>query len=58
MSFITTFVINLKRVLIVIKEWDTTWTSCDSLHAWLRTQTRLKAMVSSLIARRRVRPQA
>ena len=25
-------VINLKRFLNVIKEWDTTWTSCDSLH--------------------------
>ena len=28
-------VINLKRVLNVIKEWDTTWISCNSLHAWL-----------------------
>ena len=25
-------VINLKRLLNVIKEWDTTWISCDSLH--------------------------
>ena len=28
-------VINLKRLLNVIEEWDTTWISCDSLHAWL-----------------------
>ena len=28
-------VINLKRLLNVSKEWDTTWISCDSLHAWL-----------------------
>ena len=41
----------------VIKEWGTTWISCDSLHAWLRAQSRLKAMVSSLIVRRWVRPQ-
>ena len=26
---------NLKRLLDVIKEWDTTWISCDSLRAWL-----------------------
>ena len=26
-------VINLKRLLNVIKEWDTTWILCDSLHA-------------------------
>ena len=24
-----------KKILNVIKEWDTTWISCDSLHAWL-----------------------
>ena len=30
-----TLVINLKRLINVIKEWDTTWISCDSLHAWL-----------------------
>ena len=46
-----------ERLLNVIKEWDTAWISCDSLHAWLRTQSRLIAMVSSLIARRWVRPQ-
>ena len=28
-------VINLKIVLNVIKEWDTTWISCGGLHAWL-----------------------
>ena len=28
-------VINLKIILNVIKEWDTAWKSCDSLHAWL-----------------------
>ena len=28
-------VINLKRLLNVIKEWDTTGISYDSLHAWL-----------------------
>ena len=28
-------VLNLKRSLNVIKDWDTTWISCDSLHAWL-----------------------
>ena len=33
----------------VIKEWDATWISCDSLHAWLWTQSRLIAMVSSLL---------
>ena len=27
-------VINLKRLLNFIKERDTTWISCDSLHAW------------------------
>ena len=50
-------VINLKRLLNVIKEWDATWISCKSLHARLRTQSRLIAVVSSLIARRWVRPQ-
>ena len=24
-----------KKLLNVIKGWDTTWISCDSLHAWL-----------------------
>ena len=24
-----------KRLFNVIKEWDTTWIPCDSLHAWL-----------------------
>ena len=28
-------IINLKKLLNVIKEWDTTWVSCDSQHAWL-----------------------
>ena len=28
-------VINLKRLLNVIKALDTAWISCDSLHAWL-----------------------
>ena len=28
-------VINLKRLLNVMKEWDTAWISCDSQHAWL-----------------------
>ena len=23
------------KLLSLIKEWDTTWISCDSLHAWL-----------------------
>ena len=38
-----------KMLSNVIKEWDTTWISCDSLHAGLD-------MVSALIARRWVRP--
>ena len=50
-------VINLKRLLNVIKEWYTTWISCNSLHAWLWTHSRLIAMVCSLIAWRLVRPQ-
>ena len=29
------FVVNLKRLLNVIKERDTAWISCDSMHAWL-----------------------
>ena len=33
------------------KKWNTTWILCDSLHAWLQTQLRFIAMVSSLIAR-------
>ena len=37
-------VINLKRLLNVIKEWATTWLSCDSLHAWLLTQSWFIAM--------------
>ena len=28
-------VINLKILLNILKVWDTTWISCDSLHAWL-----------------------
>ena len=39
-------VINIRRLLNVIKEWDTTWISCDSLHA----QSRFIAIVSFLIA--------
>ena len=31
--------INLKRLLNSIKELDTTWMSCNSLHAWLFTQS-------------------
>ena len=50
-------VINLKRKLNVIKKWDTTWISCDSLHAWLLTKSWFIAMVSSLIVRGWVRPQ-
>ena len=34
-----------------------TWISCDSLHAWLQTQSRVLAVASSSIARRWVRPQ-
>ena len=45
-------VINSKRLLNVIKEWDTTRISCDSLHAWLLAQSRFIAMLSSLIAQR------
>ena len=41
--------INLKRLLNVIKEWYTTWISFGSLHGWLLTLSRLIAMVSSLI---------
>ena len=33
-----------KRLLYVIKEWDTTWMSCDCLHAWLLTQSQFIAM--------------
>ena len=36
---------------------DITWISCDSLHAWLQTQSRVLAVASSSIARRWVRPQ-
>ena len=50
-------VTNLKRLLNFIKQkWNTAWKACDSLHAWLVTQSRLIAMVSSLIARLWVRP--
>ena len=38
-----------KRLLNVIKELDTTWILCNSLHAWLLTQSRFIAMVSALI---------
>ena len=51
-------VINLKRLLYVIKECDTTWISCDSLHAWWLTKSRfIKAMVFCLFARQWVRPR-
>ena len=41
-------VINLKRLLNVKKELDKkTWIECDSLHAWLLTLSRCKALVSS-----------
>ena len=33
---------------------DITWISCDSLHAWLLTRSRVLAVVSSSIARRRL----
>ena len=33
------------------------WISCDSLHAWLQTQSWVLAVASSSIARRWVRPQ-
>ena len=36
---------------------DISWMSCDSLHAWFKTQSWFIAMVSSLTARRWVRPQ-
>ena len=39
------------------KKMDITWISCDSLHAWLQTQSRVLAVASSSIARRWVRPQ-
>ena len=39
------------------KKLDITRISCDSLHTWLKAQARFTAMVSSLIARRWVRPQ-
>ena len=45
------FVINSKRLSNVIKKLDLTWISCDSLHNWLKTQSRFIAMISSLIAR-------
>ena len=38
------------------KKLDITWIICDSLHAWLLIQSLCIAMVSSLIARRWVRP--
>ena len=44
-------VINFKRLLNIIKEWDTTWIPCDSLYAWLSNQSRLIAKVFTLIAR-------
>ena len=43
-------VINLKRLLNIIKEWDITLISSDSLYAWLWTQSRLIAMGSFLEA--------
>ena len=41
-------VINLKILLNVIKKWGTTWISCDSLHAWLLTQSLLIGIFSRL----------
>ena len=41
----------------VITGCETAWMSCNSLHALFQTQSRVIAMVSSLIARRWVRPQ-
>ena len=43
----------------IIKRYikDITWMSCDSLHAWFKTQSRFIALDSSLIAGRWVRPQ-
>ena len=34
-----------KMVIIRYKKLDITWISCDSLHAWLQTQSRFLAMV-------------
>ena len=39
------------------KKMDITLISCDSLHAWLQTQSQVLAVASSSIARRWVRPQ-
>ena len=50
-------VINSKRLSNVIKRLDITWISCDSLHAWCKHNHVFIAMVSSLIARRWIRPQ-
>ena len=48
-------VINLKILLSAIKEWNTAWIACNSLHALLLTQCRF--MVFSLTARWWVNPQ-
>ena len=41
---------NRKSISIkVIQMLNVTWISCDNLHAWLSTQSRFIAMVSSLM---------
>ena len=46
-----------KKIIKRYKKMNITWISCDSLHEWLQTQSRVLAVASSSIARRWVGPQ-